>query len=51
MATIACPWCESDQPVSVAIFAEGTEEPFTCTDCGTTVLLVDEQTPALALAA
>ncbi|CAN5675820.1 hypothetical protein BH23CHL8_BH23CHL8_22750 [soil metagenome] len=51
MATIACPWCESDQPVSMATFAEGMEEPFTCAECGTTVLFVDEKTPFLALAA
>lgn len=51
MATIACPWCESDQSVAMAIFAEGMDEPFICAECGTTVLFVDEPTPSLALAA
>ena len=50
MVTIACPWCESEQPFATALVAE-TEETFTCAECGTTVLFVDEQAAALPLAA
>lgn len=50
MTTIACPWCEADQPLTLAAFLE-MEEAFTCPECGTTVLLVDEAADPLALAA
>jgi uncharacterized Zn finger protein (UPF0148 family) len=50
MTTITCPWCESDQALSMAAFLE-MGEVFTCADCGTTVLMVDEEAESRALAA
>ena len=50
MTMIACPWCQADQGLSIAAFLE-MGEVFTCADCGTTVLMVDEESDPLALAA
>lgn len=50
MVTIACPWCEAEQPFTLLAVQE-SEVPFTCSECGTTVLLVDEPAVALDLAA
>ncbi len=51
MTIISCPWCEADQPIAALAFAEDSVQDFTCAECGTTVLWVDEQAPSLALAA
>ena len=41
MVTITCPWCQEAEAVSLADIAE-PETAFTCLDCGTTVVLIEE---------
>lgn len=50
MVTISCPWCDEDQPLTLADFVD-LKASFTCRDCGTSVLVPAEPEPALELAA
>lgn len=50
MVTIACPWCDEDQPLALADFV-ALDSCFTCPDCGTSVLEAVDSEAALELAA
>lgn len=50
MVTITCPWCDEDQPLTLADVV-AVEASFTCPDCGTSVLVSADPEPALELAA
>jgi hypothetical protein len=50
MVTITCSWCEEDEVLSLADFAD-SEASFTCLTCGTAVALVEDAPAFLELAA
>ena len=50
MVTISCPWCHEDESFALSDDDEA-EASFTCPDCGTSVVFVEETTAALDLAA
>ena len=50
MVTISCPWCHEDESFALTDLDE-PEATFTCPDCGTSVLFVEEPTAPLDLAA
>ena len=50
MITIACPWCDVEQATQV-IGQDHDDAPFSCHECGTTVLWTDDGELSLDLAA
>jgi ribosomal protein S27E len=50
MVTITCPWCDEDEALSLADFAD-PEASFTCLACGTAVALIEDTPAFLELAA
>jgi uncharacterized Zn finger protein len=50
MVAFACPWCEDESTLLFAVLDE-PESTFECTECGTSVAIVDEAATALGLAA
>ncbi len=50
MAIITCPWCREDEILAFTDPGE-PEASFTCADCGTTVVFVEETSAPLDLAA
>ncbi len=50
MVTITCPWCAEEAPLAFAEL-DAPETTFRCPDCGTAVVVVDDATAAMDLAA
>lgn len=50
MVTIACPWCDEDAALEFAP-ADTPQTAFTCSECGTSAIIVDEPSTPLDLAA
>jgi uncharacterized Zn finger protein len=50
MTIIACPWCDEDEELSLAVLT-APEGVVLCASCGTSVLLTEESVAVLDLAA